>query len=75
MRDMRKASITIGGIYMHYKGMRVKVLSVALHSETKDPMVVYIHLEDGQEWVRPLAMFCEDIILEGKKQPRFQLET
>ena len=60
------------GTYQHYKGTRVKVLSVALHSETKEKMVVYTHLEDGQEWVRPLSMFLEDVVIDGKKMPRFQ---
>jgi cyclomaltodextrinase / maltogenic alpha-amylase / neopullulanase len=60
------------GLYQHYKGTRVKVLSVALHSETKEEMVVYVHLENGQVWVRPLKMFLEDVVIDGKKIPRFK---
>lgn len=60
------------GTYLHYKGTKVNVLLVALHSETKEQMVVYEHLEDGQEWVRPLEMFVEDVVVDGKTVPRFK---
>jgi hypothetical protein len=64
--------LEIGAIYKHYKGTRVKVLGEAIHSETLEPMVVYIHLEDGVVWVRPLKMFLENIIVNGKKIERFK---
>lgn len=60
------------GTYQHYKGTLVKVLFTARHSETLEEMVVYIHLEDGQEWVRPLKMFQEKVTVDGKKVPRFK---
>jgi hypothetical protein len=68
---MRK--LKIGEVYKHYKGTKVKVLGEALHSETMEPMVVYLHLEDGIVWVRPKKMFLENVILDGKKQERFKL--
>ena len=64
--------LEIGAIYKHYKGTKVKVLGVAIHSETMEPMVVYIHLEDGVTWVRPKKMFLESIVIKGKKTERFQ---
>lgn len=60
------------GKYEHYKGTQVQALSVALHSETKEEMVIYIHLEDGQQWVRPLKMFLETVTIDGKEVPRFK---
>lgn len=60
------------GIYRHYKGTQVKVLFEVLHSETKEPMIVYIHLEDGELWTRPKPMFFEDVEVNGKIVPRFE---
>lgn len=46
-------------IYRHFKGGLYKVLTVALHSETQEPMVVYVSLQDGQSWVRPYSHWNE----------------
>lgn len=64
--------LEIGAIYEHYKRTKVKVISEALHSETLEPMVVYIHLEDGVAWVRPKKMFLEKITVGDKKVDRFK---
>lgn len=63
--------IEIGGIYKHYKGTKVKVLGEGFHSETLEPIVVYIHLEDGILWVRPKKMFLETMKVGTKNVPRF----
>jgi hypothetical protein len=61
------------GIYEHYKGNRYEVIGVAKHSETLEEMVVYRALYgDGQMWVRPLAMFIEEVEIDGKRIPRFK---
>ncbi|OHA83313.1 MAG: TonB box-like protein [Candidatus Yonathbacteria bacterium RIFCSPLOWO2_01_FULL_47_33b] len=61
------------GIYEHHKGHQYRVLGVAEHSETLEKMVVYqaLYGEKGL-WVRPLAMFLEEVEVAGKKTPRFQ---
>jgi hypothetical protein len=64
--------LEIGAIYKHYKGTKVKVLGEAFHSETMEPMVVYIHLEDGASWIRPKEMFLENVIVDGKEVERFE---
>ncbi len=64
--------LEIGGIYKHYKGTKAKVIAEALHSETLEPTVIYIHLEDGATWARPKKMFLETITVSGKKVKRFQ---
>lgn len=69
MSDVKK------GIYLHYKGTRATVLGVAKHSETQEEFVVYNH-EDKETgkmelWIRPKAMFTEQVIVNGKSVPRF----
>lgn len=60
------------GRYRHYKGGLYEVIATARHSETLEPMTVYRALYGEQGlWVRPAAMFAEDITLEGVRQPRF----
>lgn len=67
---MRK--LEIGETYKHYKGTKAKVICEALHSETMEPLVVYLHLEDGGMWARPKKMFLETIKIDGKKVERFK---
>jgi hypothetical protein len=63
------------GIYRHYKGKHYVVLQIARHSETGERLVVYRCLyEDYSWWVRPLAMFTEEVESDGKILPRFVLE-
>ena len=65
-------NLEIGGVYKHYKGTKVKILGEGFHSETLEPLVIYLHLEDGVIWVRPKKMFSEKIIFNGKKVERFK---
>lgn len=58
------------GHYRHFKGSIYEVVGVALHSETKEPLVVYKGVDD-QLWVRPEAMFTETVEHQGKTVPRF----
>jgi hypothetical protein len=60
------------GTYRHYKGNLYEVLGVARHSETEEALVVYRALYGaGGLWVRPLAMFEETVVLNGREVPRF----
>ena len=60
------------GKYRHYKGNDYEVVGVATHSETHEPMVVYRPLYGERAlWVRPLALFMEDVTVDGKTVPRF----
>ena len=61
------------GPYMHYKGLPYEVLGVVRHSETLEPLVLY-RAEYGErgQWVRPLAMFTEEVVIGGVKEPRFR---
>jgi hypothetical protein len=60
------------GIYKYFKGTEVRVICEALHSETKELVVVYTHLEDNKNWIRPKEMFLEEVEIDGKKVPRFE---
>lgn len=61
------------GKYRHYKGGEYEVIGVARHSETLEALVVYTPLyNDSGLWVRPLAMFLEEVEWEGKRVPRFR---
>ena len=61
------------GIYRHFKGNEYRLLYVAKHSETLEPMVVYQALYgEGGIWVRPAAMWDEHVERDGYAGPRFQ---
>ncbi len=60
------------GHYRHYKGGLYRVEGTVRHSETLEPLTLYraLYGEHGL-WVRPAAMFLEEVIIEGIRQPRF----
>ena len=64
--------------YQHYKGKFYEVIGIARHSETLEKLVIYKALYDSKKfgrnalWVRPKKMFCEKVIVNGKKIPRFK---
>ena len=62
------------GKYRHYKGKDYEVLGTARHSETEEVLVVYRCLYGEYDlWVRPLAMFVEQIVnQQGVRVPRFK---
>ena len=61
------------GRYRHYKGQEYTVIGVARHSETDESFVVY-RPEYGERglWIRPLVMFCEQVVVDGQSVPRFE---
>lgn len=58
----------ITGLYQHYKGGLYTVYGIAIHTETKEEMVVYTTFLGEGTWVRPKEMFFGEV--EG--QPRFK---
>ncbi len=61
------------GRYRHYKGKEYTVIGVARHSETEEELVVYRkEYDDHGLWVRPKAMFMENVEVNGRVMPRFQ---
>ena len=61
------------GRYRHYKGMEYDVVGTVRHSETLEPLTLYraLYGERGL-WVRPAAMFNENVVIDGITQPRFK---
>jgi len=60
------------GRYRHYKGNDYELVGIARHSETEEEMVVYRKLYgDSSLWVRPLEIFIEDVVVDGRTVPRF----
>ena len=60
------------GLYRHYKGGEYEVIGTARHSETLEPMTVYRALYGAHGlWVRPAAMFNEQVLIDGVMQLRF----
>lgn len=61
------------GRYRHFKGYEYEVLGVAKNSETLEDYVIYRALYgEMQLWVRPKAMFFEEVDLGTKKVKRFE---
>lgn len=61
------------GEYTHYKGNHYRVIGLARHSETLEPLVVYQALY-GERRIcdRPAGMYKEAVLFDGRKVPRFQ---
>lgn len=71
--DLPPLTPTPPGLYRHYKGGLYEVIDTVRHSESLEPMTLYRALY-GQRglWVRPAAMFLEQVIIDGVAQARFQ---
>ena len=72
-QDLPPLEETPTGLYRHYKGGMYEVIGTARHSETRETMTVYRALYGAHGlWVRPAAMFTEQVVIDGMLQPRFQ---
>ena len=67
------------GKYRHFKNEKLyEVIGQAIHSETREEMVIYkalYHCDEfgiDQLWVRPKVMFFENVIHNGHTVSRFQ---
>lgn len=59
--------------YRHYKGQEYVFLGVTRQSETGEELVVCRQdCEEKSSWVRPLAMFEENVEVAGRQLPRLE---
>ncbi len=71
--------VPVGRVVQHYKGMQMRVLAVARHTEDQSLLVVYQKLYDCEHYgkgaivVRPLEMFLESVLVNGDMVPRFKV--
>ncbi len=72
MNDLPPLPAAPIGRYRHYKGGEYEVIGVVRHSETLEPLMLYrpLHHDSGL-WVRPYAMFLDEIEHDGVRQRRF----
>ena len=60
------------GVYRHFKGNLYRLLHIAKHSESLEPMVVYQALYgEGGIWVRPASMWNDTVERDGIICKRF----
>lgn len=72
-----------GQEWEHYSGKRYRIVAIGrlTESDTLEECVVYESLYTdptfGEHpiWIRPLSMFMEEGVFNGKQQPRFALRT
>jgi hypothetical protein len=67
------------GKYQHFKNEKLyEVIAQGIHSETREEMIIYKSLYDceqygnNQIWVRPKAMFFENVAHNEQTVPRFK---
>lgn len=66
-----------GTVWKHYKGNKYQVVAVGRHSETLEPLVIYVKTDDKERprrvWCRPLGMWADTaIVRDGAAVPRFR---
>ena len=65
----------VGEVYKHYKGDLYRVVSLALHSNDEEWMVVYEAMYENPAaplFTRPLCEWGEMVEWQGEQCPRFQ---
>lgn len=69
---MIKTKAIIGKNYRHYKGGLYKVISIAVHTETDEVLIIYQGVDGNKVWARPRNMFEDTVEIDGKIINRFK---
>jgi hypothetical protein len=62
----------VGGKYQHYKGGLYEVITMATHSETGEPLVIYKSLLFGSVYARPLNIWFDVIDGQYSSEPLYR---
>lgn len=62
-----------GTRWKHYKGGVYEVITLANHSETQEPLVIYKSIPFGSVYARPLSMWHAPCALNDTEVARFTL--
>lgn len=60
-------TVEVGKTYRHFKGIIVKIIAVAQHTERDEKLVIYEHVENHTVWARPYDMF--NSLVDKEKYP------
>lgn len=58
---MERRKLRLGATYRHFKGGEYWVLCVAMHTDTNEPLVVYVSKDTDKVWARPFREFMSEV--------------
>lgn len=61
-----------GDYWTHYKGGVYQIVTLAVHENTGEPLIVYRSLKYGTIWVRTVTNWNEQVAILGGYTPRFK---
>lgn len=62
-----------GEKWNHYKGGEYEIITLAVHTETQETMVVYKSLLFGTIYCRPFSIWYDVVIWENRRVTRFTI--